>query len=372
MLLFILMMVALAPIALMVGCGIGAYHTAGKTFGMKRNLKQTQKLFKGLTTRGTHASGFAWSTISGTNPNNGKAVNHDGMWILKRPISAKALAHRMRDLLDSQTKLVLMHTRYPTDGANTAQNAHPHRSPQTGRITLVHNGMVSRHEKVFKNLGVKAKTDCDSEAIAACLEEGGIESVVDNCYGSMALLWVDDDKPHVLNAWHNDGNPLYFSRLDNKHGPIVWASTEDHLTKAYGKRLHNVLEATVGKHYTVQADGRMESTFIAGSYKTYYNYTSNYGNYKSTGELSNFKTTTTKITTKSKVARAGHQYDPQTHEGIRPDGTRYAIPPSVDPMLDQLDSIDVKDGEYDPYNYQGLLYSGAHWDGGEWDGSDWA
>lgn len=355
--LFILMMVA--PIALMVGCGIGAYHVANRNFGMKRNLKQTQRLFKGLTSRGTHASGFAWSTKSGINPNNGKASKHRGFWTLKRPVSGKALAHRMKDLLDSKTQVLLMHTRYPTDGANTAKNAHPHRSPQSGQITLVHNGMVFGHEKVFKTLGVKPETECDSEAIAACLEEGGIKSVVKHCQGSMALLWVDDNKPDVLNAWHNDGNPLYFSRLDNKHGPIVWASTEAHLTKAYGKRLYKVLEATVGKHYTVHPDGRMESTFIEGSYATYYHYTYT----RSTGELSNFKTTTTTKT----YSKVGHGYDPQTHEGIRPDGTRYAIPPSVDPMLDQLDSIDVKDGEYDPFNYQGLLYSGAHWDGNHWD-----
>ena len=271
----------------------------------------------------------------------------------------------MKPLLDSNTRILLMHTRYPTDGANNETNAHPHRSPQTQRITLVHNGMVFSHKKVFEDIGVKPKTQCDSEAIAACLEEGGIESVVKHVYGSMALLWVDDNEPHVLNAWHNDGNPLFFSRLDNQHGPIVWASTEDHLKKAYGKRLHNVLEATVGKHYKVYPDGRMESEHIIGSHNTYYDYKYNSRSYQSTGELSTkVKTskrghTTLRSQVPTEVER--HSYDEMTHEGIRPDGSRYVLPSSVDPITDQLDAIDVKDGEYDPYNFNSQLYNGGGW-----------
>jgi len=355
-------MAMLAPFVLIVGCGIGAYHAVGRTFGMKKNLKGLQRLFRGLTSRGKAASGFGLRTLSGVNPNTGKPIGRSPLWVLKDNVSAQILAARLKDLLDSETQLVLLHTRLPTDGANTMRNAHPHRDPQGVGITLVHNGMVSQHEKVFKALGVKPETECDSEAIAACLADGGIESVVKHCYGSMALLWHVEGHTEdgVLNAWRNDSNPLHFCRLDNSKGPVVFGSTEDHLKKAFKKRCQTIHSCKVGRHYKVYPDGVITHTDIAGSDTTYYTFTYTRNIHGGSGgymggidgrwddDYDDFGLVDYYRKRESKDEE--HTYDESNHQGVRPDGTSYDLPVNVDPIMDQLDMIDLKAGNWDPEN----------------------
>jgi len=353
-------MVMLAPFVLIVGCGIGAYHAVGRTFGMKKNLKSLKRLFTGLTSRGKAAAGFALRSLSGRNPNNGKPVKDAAVWVLKDSVSAHLLAPRMNHLLDPETQLVLLHTRYPTDGANVKRNAHPHRDPQNKGYTVVHNGMVFDHEKVFKALGVKPETECDSEAIAACLADGGIESVVKHCYGSMALLWTDDSEAGVLNAWRNEGNPLHFCRLDDANGPVVFGSTEAHLKKAFKKRCQTIHSCKVGRHYKVHPDGAITHDDIADSDLTYYTYvrtTSYHGGGYMGGVDGRWDTDYDDFGLADYYRKKDdtpesekHTYDSDNHQGVRPDGTTYDLPVNVDPVMDQLDMIDLESGSWDPEN----------------------
>ena len=338
-------MAMLAPFVLIVGCGIGAYHAVGRKFGMKKNLRSIRSLFTGLTSRGKAAAGFALRSLSGKNPNNGESIDTTHTWVLKDSVSAHILAPRMDDLLDKQTQLVLLHTRLPTDGANTKRNAHPHRDPQTGKtITLVHNGMVWDHEKSFPK-GVKPDTECDSEVIAAQMYEGGIEAVVKHLQGSMALLWHDNREAGVINAWRNDGNPLHFSRLDDSRGPVVFASTEKHLKDAYGKRLVKVYSCVEGRHYKVYPDGTITHEDIAGSEYTYYTRykRSNWIDISSIDDYDSKWNDWDKPTDK-------HTYDSENHQGVRPDGTTYDLPHNVDPLLDEMDMIDLENGHWDLAN----------------------
>ena len=355
-------MAMLAPFVLIVGCGIGAYHAVGRTFGMKKNLKSCKRLFTGLTSRGKAASGFFLRSLSGRNPNNGKPLKGAPVWVLKDNVSAHILAPRMNKLLDSQTQIVGWHTRLPTDGANTRRNAHPHRDPQNVGITLVHNGMISQHEKVFKALGVKPETECDSEAVAACLADGGMKSVVKHLYGSMALLWTDDSEAGVLNAWRNEGNPLFFCRLDDAKGPVVFGSTEAHIKKAFKKRCQTIHSCKVGRHYKVHPDGAITHDDIAGTDTTYYTYTYTRTIHGGSGgymggidgrwddEYDDFGLAEYYRKKDDTTEDEKHTYDSSNHQGVRPDGTTYDLPVNVDPLLDQLDMIDVESGHWDPEN----------------------
>src|SRR6202162_6307942 len=65
------------------------------------------------------------------------------------------------------------HTRWATHGRPTEENAHPHRDC-TGRIVVVHNGIVENYLSLKKKLiaeGHKFSTETDTEIIAHLIEK---------------------------------------------------------------------------------------------------------------------------------------------------------------------------------------------------------
>jgi len=375
--LFLSLMFGISPMLLLtVGCGIGAIHVARRKF-RERNL--ATKLLRALQVRGGQAAGYAF--------NKGKQV-----FYLKMARPASYVANKIRkDITPKETNWWLGHTRFATHGANNDKNAHPHFSREVD-ITLVHNGVVHNHDDVWKALGQEPTGEVDSQAVAQCLQVGGIEEVVKHCEGSMSLIWHDKRSGEgTLKCWTNGGNPLVMGRIDDsKTGAVVIASTEAILKQAVGKRLKTSWDATIGREYTIQADGTITKRDIEGSEATAgitydwrtYTYLPKKTVTKGGKQTPVKKQSKPKPVRKYKPrpprwvvdqaksdlelgemgfpSRAGyHGYDAKKHMGVRPDGGMYDLPQYLNPYAYADDLVEVLRGDHEGF-------VATNWDSCEW------
>ena len=129
------------------------------------------------------------------------------------------------------------HTRWATHGRPTEENAHPHRDC-TGRIVVVHNGIVENYLSLKKKLseeGHKFTTETDTEIIAHLIEkyskpsgnghrillEDAVRQTVKQLTGVFAIAVISTDDPNKIVAARNGppaviglGNQEYFVASD--------------------------------------------------------------------------------------------------------------------------------------------------------------
>ena len=124
------------------------------------------------------------------------------------------------------------HTRWATHGRPTEENAHPHRDC-TGRIVVVHNGIVENYLTLKKKLmeeGHKFTTETDTEIIAHLVEkyyanpgngarpllEGAVRKAVKELTGVFALAVISSDEPNKIVAARN-GPPAVIGLGDDEY-----------------------------------------------------------------------------------------------------------------------------------------------------------
>src|ERR1700739_3515825 len=117
----------------------------------------------------------------------------------------------------------ICHTRWAPHGRPREENAHPHRDC-TGRIVVVHNGIVENYLSLKKKLieeGHKFSTETDTEVIAHLVEkyflktgnghrpalEEAVRKAVKELSGVFALGVISVDEPNKIVAARN-GPPL--------------------------------------------------------------------------------------------------------------------------------------------------------------------
>jgi glutamine---fructose-6-phosphate transaminase (isomerizing) len=146
------------------------------------------------------------------------------------------------------------HTRWATHGRPTEDNAHPHRDC-TGRIVVVHNGIVENYlvlKKQLVNEGHKFVTETDTEIIAHLIEkhlvlgsngtpcplEEAVRRTVKELTGVFALAVISADEPNKIVAGRNGppavvglGKDEYFVASDV---PAILYHTRDLLFLADG------------------------------------------------------------------------------------------------------------------------------------------
>jgi hypothetical protein len=110
---------------------------------------------------------------------------------------------------------LLGHNRAATLGKVIKDNAHPF---QYKHITMVHNGTLDNRWR----LPDWWKYDTDSEAIARCIADHGIETTWKVIEGAATLVWWDSNE-QTLNVLSNGKRPFFMQPLKNSDG-LVWSS----------------------------------------------------------------------------------------------------------------------------------------------------
>ncbi len=116
------------------------------------------------------------------------------------------------------------HTRWATHGRPTEENAHPHRDC-TGRIVVVHNGIVENYLPLRKELtaeGHTFKTETDTEVIAHLIEkylhgslEDAVRAALKEIHGVFAISVISSTDPHKIVAARS-GPPVVVGLGENE------------------------------------------------------------------------------------------------------------------------------------------------------------
>ena len=146
----------------------------------------------------------------------GIVVVRDGDLHLKRSVGRiSALESKIGTALDGATA-GMAHTRWATHGAPTENNAHPHRDG-TGRLALVHNGIIENYQALsafLKTGGVTFETETDTEVLAKLIAhfyEGNLANAVrlalNEVRGTFGIAAIHADEPDVV-VGARRGSPL--------------------------------------------------------------------------------------------------------------------------------------------------------------------
>ncbi len=142
-------------------------------------------------------------------------LNGTGLTLLKAAGKLSNLEKQIAGNLPKGT-VGIGHTRWATHGAPTTPNAHPH-TDQSGRIALIHNGIIENSGAIRKALLMRGHTftsETDTEVLAHLVGElyqGSLEEAVAAALreveGAYGIAVISADEPDVLVAARN-GSPL--------------------------------------------------------------------------------------------------------------------------------------------------------------------
>lgn len=173
---------------------------------------------------------FVLDYFRGTDSTGLAAIDGKG-----KPTIVKMATHPI-NLFDSKSfisalsgyysKAFIGHNRAATLGAVNDLNAHPF---QFGDIVGAHNGTLEKSSWTDLEWASGVKTDVDSAAIFACINEIGIEDTIKlmeegktSSTGAWALVWYDM-KDDTMNFLRNEHRPLWWA-LNDDGDKVIWAS----------------------------------------------------------------------------------------------------------------------------------------------------
>lgn len=135
---------------------------------------------------------------------------------------------------DTTGKIGIAHTRWATHGEPSAVNAHPHVS-QSGRLALVHNGIIENYaslKEFLKGKGFTFKSSTDTEVLVQLIEfmqqeygkdlEGAVVLALRRVVGAYAIAVIDKEFPDKI-VVAKKSSPVAIG-VGNDNGEFFFAS----------------------------------------------------------------------------------------------------------------------------------------------------
>jgi len=143
-------------------------------------------------------------------------INADQLVVEKAKGRISNLEAKVDDRFNGST-IGIAHTRWATHGAPNENNAHPHLD-HTGRIALVHNGIIENYaalRKFLEDLGLKFQSETDTEVLAKLIGhfypdgnlEQAVRSALSEIQGTYGIAVISADQPDKIVAARK-GSPL--------------------------------------------------------------------------------------------------------------------------------------------------------------------
>ncbi|MBI1374329.1 MAG: glutamine--fructose-6-phosphate transaminase (isomerizing) [Phycisphaera sp.] len=153
----------------------------------------------------------------------------------------------------------IAHTRWATHGSPTENNAHPH-VDASGRIALVHNGIIENYTALRKYLadkGVECVSETDTEVLAKLIGqlhatghfdlEGAVQAALREVTGAYAIAVISADEPDVM-VVARKGSPMIIGLTDHSFIAASDASAiVAHTTQVVTLDDYQVARLSVGK-----------------------------------------------------------------------------------------------------------------------------
>ena len=160
----------------------------------------------------------------------GVATKSENQIYVKKGIGKVAEVNESLKLSNLPGNIGIGHTRWATHGKVTDENAHPH-SSNSGKITIVHNGVIENFTEIKENLeknGFTFKSETDTEVIVNLIQQNlskysdvkkSILKTVSQLKGHFAFVVMFDDGTLVAARFHETliigiGKNSYFISSD--------------------------------------------------------------------------------------------------------------------------------------------------------------
>lgn len=174
--------------------------------------------------RGNHATGLALQQVDGQ---VSVCKNDVPAWTF---VHSKQYEDYLRANLREDTLTFIGHTRFATQGHQSRNiNNHP---IFAGSTAVVHNGMISNDDTMFKELKVKRECETDSDIIRAVLDTHGFTrramDMMNKFSGSAAFAAISPEFPGKLMLGRS-GNPIVICGTNEK---LLFSSEKDAIYRA--------------------------------------------------------------------------------------------------------------------------------------------